>query len=288
MNKERRNTLITTTTLVLLIFTIGFLSVEMRKADVAKDELNDEKLTAESLLSEKLLLEKEIDKLKVELEKINVKNADLFHHLNTAEQKLAIAERQLAPVQKRNADIHQLKKQIEELTRQKKNLENEVSESRNVNQQFKSSNDDLMQTVILLQQENKKLRDELSTAGFASLSESLIETTLRNKKLTASARRTKKLVITTDVPAHSKELKLNIISPDGNKMVVRNSDVNVQVLTGEFKSQAFYTPSGVSSGRNTKRVAITYSPDEKLQSGLYRIQLTNDSSSVGALQVRLR
>lgn len=288
MNKERRNNLITTTALVLLVFTIGFLSVEMRKVDVAQDELNDEKLTAETLLSEKLLLEKEIDKLKVELEKINTKNADLLHHLHAAEQKLVVAERQLAPVQKRNADIHQLKKQIDVLTRQKESLENEVNESRNANQQLKSSNDDLMQTVILLQQENKKLRDELNKTGFSSLDESLIETTLRNKKLTASARRTKRLVITTDVPANSKELKLNITSPDGNKMVVKNGDVNVQVLTGEFKSQVFYTSSGVSSGRNTKRVAITYSPDEKLQSGLYRIQLTNDSSSVGALQVRLR
>lgn len=288
MNKEKRNNIITATAILLLIFSIGYLSVERRKASVIENDLKDEKLTAETLLSEKLLLEKEIDKLRSELAEMTGKNKDLYKQADDSEKKLALTERQLTSVQKHNAGVRQLKKQIEELTRLKEALENQLNDSRNSIQQFKSSNDDLMLTVALLQQENKKLKEELTAASFVSLNESLIETIKRNKKITVSARRTKKLTITTDVPGDATDLKFKITSPDGNEMPVKSGDYNVKVLTGEVRSQAFYIPSTVSSGRHYKRAEITYTPVEKLKPGLYRIQIMNDSLSIGALQVRLR
>lgn len=286
-NKKSRT--ITAIAILLLLGTGVYLSIEIARNNRLTGELMEEKLSSETLLSEKLSLDKELVKLKLELKSLQGKNVNLDKALSSTTKQLENAQQALKKNQNQSTSLAHLKKQNQEMRKMNEDLEQQVTNFKTSLAQLQSSNDDLTRTVALLQDENKKLKEELEVERITFLNNVLAETSTTNKKLTVKAKRTRIITFTIDVPAQAENLKLKVTGPDGKEIPSTDGDLTVKVLSFEVKNtQAFYVTPSAFNGSQSKRVEMIYKPKVRLNSGVYKIEVLGDSRSIGGLQVKLR
>lgn len=284
----KRKKLITALAILLFIGSATYLVLEIRANSQLEEDLRNERLNTETFLSEKLLLEKEIGKLGEEIRVLSAKNKDLDHSLTSEKNKLEQVENELQKIHRHNRNINELRRANQQLTILKDELEQQVIKLTAAQQQLQESTDDMNQLIAFLQAENKKLKADLDAARL-TINDVRIESARRNDKLTAKAKQTKKLTATFIVPVDAENLKFKIISPEGRELNNTTENLTVRVLSNEVnKSDAFYVDANSSSaGTYYKRIEVMYAPAMKLKTGTYKIDVVNESMSIGSLQVRL-
>lgn len=273
----------------LAVGSLIYLTVEIGKNKRLQENLNKEKLASETVLSEKLSLDKELAKLRGDLKSLDAKNASISGLLASTSKKLDDTEQQLKGIQRNNASVAALKKQIQELNQVKHDLQLELDNLASSRNQLETSIGAMEQSIASLQSENRKLRDELAEARL-NLNNVLIVASSKNERLTVKARKTRKLTASIDVPNGAENLKFRIFSPDGKQVSNVENDISVNVIgNGVFKSQAFYASTTNSAEtQKYKRIEFVYAPKTKLMAGTYRIEVLNDTMSIGSLQVKFR
>ncbi|MEX1241830.1 MAG: hypothetical protein WEB30_19060 [Cyclobacteriaceae bacterium] len=249
--------------------------------------LQDQKLKSEALLSEKLLLEKDIQKMKDQLFALKGQNLDLDNLLKNASSKLENQESEYNRMKKENTSLAQIKKQREELSALRNQLENELQNLKSEYADLEARNEELSSVVASLQDRNRILTDDLNRAAFAAVDQSQIQA-LRGKseKLTVSAKRTRKLIASFEVPASLKNLSFRIRDSKGNTLdqnhgtIASTSVPSDKNLTASIDSEVL--------GNRLQKVEMVYIPKEKLKTGLYTVEILNENLHVGSLKVKLK
>lgn len=248
--------------------------------------LQKEKLKSEALLSEKLLLEKEMTKLKDQLFSLKESNLDLENVVKSTSDKLRSQEAEYNRMKRENTSLGQIRKQREELQALRHQLENELQSLRLSYSELEARNEELNRTVSVLEQRNRVLTDDLNRAMFASIDQSQIQAVKgKTDKLTVRAKRTKKLIAGFEVPGNLKNLSFRIKDSKGKVLSTEAGSIAVTVEPSDNNYLAS-TDSEVQ-GNRLQKVRMTYTPKQKLQSGVYTVEILNDDLYVGSLRVKL-
>ena len=249
--------------------------------------LQNEKLRSEALLSEKLLLEKDMEKMRTQLTSLRGINNDLDEVVRKTEMRMTSQGSELAKLKKQNASLAQIRKQREDLLVLQTNLQNELAALRASYADLEVTNAALSNTIAQLQEQNRLLSQDLNQAMFASMDRTQVEAVKGKKeKLTVRARKTQKLIANFDVPASLRNISFRITDQQGKVFADKHgvivsrtsvSDANVLASTGEGPA-----------GSGLQKVQMEYIPKQKLQSGVYTVEILNDNLYVGSLNVKLR
>lgn len=284
-SRSKNNSIFTVIILLLLLGLSLWLTIEKVINTKLVDDLKVEKLSAETLLSEKLSLQKELIKIKSALNTANGENINMNVLLKESLHKTDKAERNLANSLKVNNTMGLLEKEIIECQKFKDSLVRELVILNTSLNQHKNSTKEMEKIIALMRYENQQLQEEINTRRPTSLNDALIESNKRNGKLTVKGNRTRKFVITTDVPYDLKNLTVKVTDPLGREIPVNDSDLSVRVVK-EHTSEAF--PTQNIGEISFKRLEMVITPHVKLTNGIYKILIMNDRVSIGSLQVKFR
>lgn len=273
------------------------LFVAARYITVSKQvtaDLNDEKLKSETLLSEKLQLQKEIDKFRKEIASLQGKNSDLDRILAQTSSSLDKSEAALKAIKRDNASVKDLKKQISELNSLRNNLESQIAslnsnitQLKEENGALKSENTRANAMIAHLEKEKKGLENNVQFLT-AMADDNLVQVMKKNEKLTVNSRRAKKINFTFDVPQSSLGgLEFKVVSPDSKTFTKNDGSISYHMIESDGHPVASI---GAYPGQFelVQRVEMVFAPKEKLKDGIYKIEVYNNGTHLGRMQVKLR
>jgi myosin heavy subunit len=255
-----------------------------------KSGLKDEKIKSETLLSEKLALAKEIEKLKTDIQSWMGKSQKADRLLEDANTRISGMEKTMAGLRRENAALASLRNELNELRSIRKDLESQLAALDQTNKNSLKQLDEFRTELALVKAErddlkfNQKARMENLTDDFR------LETTRGKKKqkLTVNAARTKKLVVSFEIPeSMSSDVNFNIITPQGK--IIKSNDPRLTTQFIEDNRNLTASLSPVSGEFEiSRRIEMTYTPDSKLEPGVYKINILQKDNRVGSCQLRLK
>jgi chromosome segregation ATPase len=255
-----------------------------------KDQLNKEKIKSESLLSEKLNLEKSINQFKKDVASLQGKNARLDNVLKETSDRLAGKESEIRKLMAENASIGELRNKNTELEKLREKLEEQIT-SLNLNlDQLMAENKRYNDQLASVQSENELLTTHNALLEAMLADNYRIEALKgRHDKLTISARRTNRLMVSFDIPDEvSKELYFKILTPDEQELSsIKDESAMISFYNIENNLLASTTGSAIAN-QALKRAELIYKPEQKLIKGIYRFNVYNGAEYVGSIQLRLK
>jgi hypothetical protein len=287
INKERVIAATTTTLLVLSLIGIGWY---YRSNNSLKSGLNDEKLKSESLLSEKLALAKEAEKLKNDILLWQGKSTETDKMLADAMDKITNMEKTINGLRKENATVTSLKKELSDLKQLRKDLEVQIASLDQQNKQKAQEIEDMTAELNSLKSKQNELNADLTELKGSVTDDFRVESTKGKKKnkLTVNAARTKKLMVSFEIPqSMSEDVKFNIITPKGTVIKSEDEGLTYQVIDDGRNLTASIAPYS-GDFVISRRIEMTYSPDKKLEPGIYKIQIYHKDKISGSCQVKLK
>lgn len=275
-----------TATILLLTCAVWISSVHQINGDLEKN-IKEERLKSEAYLSEKLSLDKEIAKMKNEFKSLTGKNADLDKAIFAANKKLDQKEAELGKIQRDNRSVKDIQKKHDELKQIKQELEQQLALVNSTLANLKRDNADLSNTIALLESKNKNLVEELNSVKLASIDDIRIEAVKKKgQQLTATAKKTKKMIVSFEIPAALQtELSYKITNPAGKILTDKNGSITSTLLPEEMVLTA---SANTTAASKKKHIQMVYETKEKLQGGVYVIEVSSNGLYIGSLQVRLR
>lgn len=296
MNESNSKIKITAYVIAGLLFVSLFIAahyITLNKESVAA--LNEEKLKSEALLSEKLQLQKEIDKYKKEIASLMGVNTNLDQLLAGARASLAEKEAQLSQIKRSNGSIAELNRQIAELKAirngldsQIASLNSEISKLKDENGNLKKENANANAMIAQLEKENKALSDNLSLLA-ALTEDNLVVVTKKNEKLTVNSKKAKKINFVFDVPQSSLGgLDFKVVSPDSKTYSKSDGSVSYHLVAGDGNPVASISSTYPAQFELVQRVEMVFTPKEKLTKGIYKIEVYNNGTHLGRMQVKLK
>jgi hypothetical protein len=287
INKER---VIAATATILLVLSLIGTGWYYRSSNSLKSGLDDEKLKSESLLSEKLALAKEAEKLKNDILLWQGKSAESDKMLADAMDKITNMEKTINGLRKENATVTSLKKELSDLKQLRKDLEAQIASLDQQNQQKAQEIEDMTAELNSLRSKQNELNEDIKALQANVTDDFRLETTKgkKNAKLTVKAAKTKKLTVSFEIPQNmSDDVKFSIVTPTGKKI---NSDD--KSLTYNFIDDGRNLTASLSpySGEFeiSRRIEMTYTPDKKLEPGIYKIKILHKDANVGNCQIKLK
>jgi myosin heavy subunit len=296
MNESNSKIKITAYVIAGLLFVSLFIAahyITLNKESVAA--LNEEKLKSEALLSEKLQLQKEIDKYKKEIASLMGVNTNLDQLLAGARASLAEKEAQLSQIKRSNGSIAELNRQIAELKAirngldsQIASLNSEISKLKDENGNLKKENANANAMIAQLEKENKTLSDNLSLLA-ALTEDNLVVVTKKNEKLTVNSKKAKKINFVFDVPQSSLGgLDFKVVSPNSKTYSKSDGSVSYHLVAGDGNPVASLSSTYPAQFELVQRVEMVFTPKEKLTKGIYKIEVYNNGTHLGRMQVKLK
>lgn len=251
-----------------------------------KGGLNQEKLRSESLLSEKLSLTKEAEKLKADITSWMGKSQQADQLLAEALEKISSIEGTVARLRRENSAIAGLRREIRELSELRQSLEGQLAELNQVNQ----GNEKKMKEMS---NELASLKNELEIARLApiNLTDNFRVETLRGRRanrLTVNAARTRKLVVSFEIPQNmTEDIRFNIVTPEGKQIQSGNPALTTRIIDdGRYLTASLSPLTG--EFEISRRIEMTYSPKDKLEKGTYQIEIFHKDKKTGTCQLRLK
>jgi hypothetical protein len=274
-------------TTALFVATLVWLMNTNRVNSSLQAGLEDQKLKSEQLLSEKLLLEKDLQKIKDQFKSLRESNYDLSSNLKKASAQLETKDAELTRLKKQNMSLAQIKKQREELAILQRQLENEIQTLRSSNEDLQNKNRDLTSVIASLEERNKMLTDDLNRAMFANLDHSQIHGVRgKSEKMTIRAKRAQKIIANFEVPATLKNLSFRVTDSQGYQVSQNNGTITYTAEPGTENIMA--SLRSTSAGDNLQKVKMVYTPNSKLKSGVYTVEILNENLYVGSLKVKFK
>ncbi|MBT1690702.1 hypothetical protein [Dawidia soli] len=275
--------------ILLLTGTVAYLASEGISVRLLEASLREEMLKTEVMLSEKLQLEKEIARQAAALSTLRVANGALQYKAARAVGEVKDRDAQITAMRREYAGATRLRQQHQALQAGYEAQATDLADTRRSVKRMQSAQDDLEQTVALLLQQNKNLTGELHAWRLSAVKDVRVEPYRKNERLTLSARKTRKLVVHVDVASRVKDLHFRITDPAGQVLSAADGDMSTTVVDDGIP------PKYVASTRQAilkeypyKRVAMIFIPSERLEAGIYQIDILSDTESIGSLQVKFR
>lgn len=250
--------------------------------------LDDFKLKSERLLSEKLQLDKQIGDLKREFNALEGKNADLDKMLANAQKKISEKEAEISHINWDKNRSAKLQKELDELNKIKADLEKQMNQYLASLNRSEAEKKALEESLATLRSENAELGKRFAVLSAWNPNNYRVETTKgKHDKLTAIAKRTKKVTVGFDVPQQMvTNIRFEITNPEGDLVTSNDKSLTFRVLENEANLYAsVYNLKNVDV---TERIEMTYKPQESLQPGIYKIDVYDGKNYVGSCQIRLR
>ena len=248
--------------------------------------LEREKLKSEALLSEKLLLEKDLEKVKNQLASLRGINSDLDALVKATEDKLYARDLEFRKLKRQDVTVADLKKERQELLRLQTQLRNELLSAQTSLADMMSQNEHLSQTVAQLQEQNRMLATDLNRVTFAALDRLQVGAVKGKKeRLTVRAKRASKLVASFKIPASMQNLSFRIIAPKGEILGEEQGVIASRITLLQDNAMASVNNQTIEG---LQEVRMEYLPKQRLQSGVYTVEILNDQLYVGSLNLKLR
>jgi predicted nucleic acid-binding Zn-ribbon protein len=275
-----------TSTILLLTCAVWISVVHEINSDLEKN-IKEERLKSEAFLSEKLSLDKEIAKMKNEFKNLIGQNAALDKVIFDANKQLSQKEVEVSQMRKETRSISDIKKKYDELKRIRQELEQQLALVNTTIVALKKENADLINTIAILESKNKNLAEELNYIKLTAIDDIRIEAVKKkNQQLTATAKKTRKMIVTFEVlDALKSDLNYTIIGPAGKPLSDKNGSITSILLPDELVITASVS---TASAPKKKQIQMVYETKEQLQGGIYTIEVSSNGLHIGSLQVRLR
>lgn len=288
---KTKESIIATVVTVLLIVSMGTGLYFFSEKNGAVKMLTGEKLKSEKMLSEKLALSKEIDKLKKDIQAQTGKNGELNKDLKSMKQQLALKEGELKNLNKSISELNSYKKQVADLKKSKELNDKELNDLKSRLAKLQTENNDMLYSVTALQEDNSMLSDKNQVLSKLMANNYGLEAHKKKDKLTVKAKKTKAIVMGFDIPfGMTEKLSFTITNPDGTKVASNNSKTISYAINESIDSNTivYASAKGFSTpGQHTKRVTLKYNPEEKINGGVYLIEIYADGTYLGTSQIRL-
>lgn len=275
--------------ILLLTGTVAYLASEGISVRLLEASLREEKLKAEVMLSEKLQLEKEIAKQEATLSTLRETNGALQYNVDRTAREVKDRDKQIQAMRQEFVAAARLKQQHQALQVGYDAQAGDLADARRSLKGMQSAQDDLEQTIALLLQQNKSLTGELHAWRLSVVKDVRVEPYRKNERLTLSARKTRKLVVHVEVASRVEDLQFRITDPAGQVLPAEAGKISTTVVDDGIP------PKYVASTRQAilkeypyKRVAMVFTPSEKLEAGIYQIDILSETESIGSLQVKFR
>ena len=285
--KEKTWTYAGTIIIVVLLITtsIAFISDAKNKRNY-----KEEKLRNENVSQQNQQISQELDKVKSEMAALTTKKESEDKEMAQTESRLAKTEHRIAYLSKENSSLLKDKDELAQLQKSKSDLD-KVYEDLKLKQETASLRiKELENSAILLDAQKKELSGNLADAEKYRTDNVEIYGSAgkKNGKITFLARRTKVLHLNFDVPQNLTEaLSFKIITP--SRTTISQEDKSISWLvrpdSGNLTASLSSYP-GESDA--SQKVALTYTPKEKLKKGEYMIQIFSNNENIGNCRLRLK
>lgn len=289
--KTSKETIIAGVVTVMFFTAVGFALFYSADNKVLNKDLKTEKLKSEKILSQKLALDKDISKLKSDINNYQGKNKQLDGKLADMHKKLALKENELAALLKQKAlSESKYKKQVSELGNYKSQLEGEIALLNESLADMKFKNSYLQNSVASLEKTNGDLLKRNSFLNDAGGNNYGVEALKKNQKLTINSRKTKEIVLGFDVPASlANNLTLMVNTPDGKKKSSADTkEISYSIIDESEPVLLASTQMVADMNVGSKRVALSYKPQEKFKKGVYKIDIYHETTYLGSTQIKLK
>ncbi|MFH2142926.1 MAG: hypothetical protein ABIJ97_10920 [Bacteroidota bacterium] len=288
-NKPNKSKVIVAGTTILLTIAIACLLFNYNNNRSLKRGLNDSKLKSELLLSEKLSMDKRNAILTKQMHVLLGKLGELKTSLADKSKMLFEKEKELKSYAWNNLKTKQLENELKSLQVFNGNLEKQIEELNSVLTRLIAENESSLNEIQTLREQNQNLSENNKLLLAMNANNYRIDATRGKKnKLTAIAKRTKKIVMGFDIPENIVEkIQFNITTPEGRTYSSEKDGLSYFVI--ETDKHLVASISSLNENIEiTKRIEMTYKPDKKLSSGIYKIDIYNNGSYMGSCQVKLR
>jgi predicted nucleic acid-binding Zn-ribbon protein len=271
---------------VIVALALILTGISFSKYKSTKNKLHDSILTYDQLLSEKLEQVKLYDKLNNEFELLKRDNQIAQSSLNEAEQKIKELENQLKSAD-RSKKIKSLENQLSDLQKKNQSLEQELADNKLKNDYVADKNAELNLTIANLEEQINALNQKVVSSMFAN--NYRIESHKgKSDKLTINAKKTKKILMSFDVPQDiATNINLKITTPEGKTISGGEKNISWKVVDVNENYLASKVPY-LGEIEVKKRIEITYKPERKLNKGIYTLEFYDKNNVIGACQIRLK
>ena len=292
--------------LLVAMLLLGFrtYSLSAEKAAMArKSEMLEEEVRDFGIL--KTYLMEQVDSLQDAYDALVMENATLQGSSEEATRKLAEKAaiiKKLKEKGTKSKEVKTLKSTVEDLLKLKASLESEIADLRTENANLKAQNNQLSTDLATARSENealanlnKAIQEEMKRLSLVNFHATAfqVEVEKRKDKLTATAKRARKLRVSFDLTKVAPEYRdvrtlylvltddkgtpIKVAKPIYAKISVNGQEMNIQAV----KEQK------VSIEEN-QRLTFHHELDEKLRSGYYRLSVYTDGGLLGAASFRLQ
>ncbi|GAB4015384.1 hypothetical protein GCM10028808_40530 [Spirosoma migulaei] len=261
-------------------------------------EKNKSELKADSLLSVKFDLERNVKQisndLNAQLSEANTQNEQLEARVESVQNKLQVKDNLLSKIRRQNAtSVSQLHAQLTQLEGVRNELQAELTQVKNQNQQSLADNTSLKNTTTTLERKIHTLDTELAAMkALVTVDNFRVDVIKPNDKLTAKAKKIKKLQISFTLPS--------VLKSEGNETIylsitdLKNNPVDGALRTetihvGESALQVpVHAVKAVDLSNNPQQVTIDYEPASKVEPGFYQVKIYTKDSYLGSTEFGLR
>ena len=286
MKQFSKSKLVATVATTGFVLALGFGIMQQHQNAKCTEAMNESKLFGEKSLSEKLKLQKQFDQTKSELTGIQQKNVELKKEIASEKRQLKETRTKAEALGKDNGRVKSLEKQLSESKKNKAAIEAQLAELGQKIKSLEEQNQSLDLVAKKAQAEAKKAKDDLALNH--SLASNFRAEAHKGKKskLTVLAKKTKKMVVGFDVPQSLGEgVKFQVKTPSGKKYMSGSDELKAQQVSN---TGLIFASAGNPEMEVTKRIELTFKPKDKLEAGIYHIEIINGSTKVGTCQIALR
>jgi len=258
-----------------------------------KNQIKNEKLSSDVLLQNKILLMKEVEQFSNQINSLLGKNAELDQILAQTSQKLSEKESEINKIVRENGSIKDLKKQLSEVSKMRNDFENQVVALNGTISKLNMEKETMNKSIASLQEENKQLATNLAILSAMTADNYLVETTKgknmirKSEKLTVVGKQAKKVAVSFKIPENVAEtISFKITKPDGKQVEGKDQGITHHIIENE--DDALMANLSSDEIKVSKKIEMVYQPKEKLKAGIYKIEMYNGKSYIGACNVKLR
>lgn len=252
--------------------------------------VENEKVRNEQLLSEKLLLEKDIASMRNELVAMQAYNKETGLKLQNALASVTDRENKIKSMTGENVKAKRLLGEVNDLRNLKKTLEQELAQVRNDRDNVLAENNSLKGRIAELEHKNGELLASVQSLHQVAVNNSLVEATKGNKdKLTVAAKRTRKVKVGFDLPEEMiGNLFFRMSTPVGETVTSDHSTISV--MEEGFSDAEMTVSIDPVMGKTTrkKHINMVYEPKNKLESGIYKIDVYSGEQYLGTTGIHLK
>jgi myosin heavy subunit len=260
-----------------------------------RSDLKQERITSEALLSEKLMMEKSLARANQDLralqgsnEKLEKQIAGINREIEEKEDRLKRLTADNSALRRTASRVKEMEASIEKLNGELASLNTRLADLRAESERHRLSSHELQAKIDAMNREREQMNTANTILRAMAGNNYRVEAVRgRNEKLTVNARRTQKLIYSFDLPGDvPANLSFTIKTPDNKKFNSSGSHLASIIVTEN--SNNFFASTAVLGKTGTRNVEMIYTPEERLQKGLYEFEVFNNNNYIGTTRLRLR